>query len=98
MRCRSCRPSARDRPRVRWERCLCESLKRGLDGADVGSVNSDSDSTGNEIDGKNQAGVRPLARQPADYALQGSVNDFDHVAFADERAWVELEIAFNELP
>ena len=63
---------------------------------DVGRVDFDADALPNQIDGENKARMGPLPYEAAHNTFQRAVLDLDHHAFSNERAWVELQIAFDQ--
>src|SRR5450759_1508677 len=65
---------------------------------DIRGVDFDADGLADEIDGENEARVRPLACEPPHDPLQGAVRHFDHHAFTNQRAGIELEFALHQPP
>src|SRR5687768_14819185 len=51
-------------------------IKRSV-GLHVGSVDFHADGLADEINGEDQAGMRPLAQQPSDHPLERPVDHFD---------------------
>ena len=63
---------------------------------DVCRVDFHADPLPDEIDSKDEARMGALPHETADNAFQRAVPDLDHHAFSNERARVELQVAFDQ--
>src|SRR5262245_45800219 len=64
---------------------------------DVGRVDLDAHGLADQIHGQHQPRLRGVfLQQPADDAAQRAVGDFDHHAFADQRAGIVLQLAADQ--
>ena len=65
-------------------------------GLDVGGVDFDADALADEVDRQDEPCVRALADEAADNAFERAVRHFDHHSFANQRAGIVLQIAFEQ--
>jgi hypothetical protein len=62
----------------------------------IGGIDLDAHSLPNQIDSQDETCVRALADKTPDDAFQRAVLHFDHHPLTNERARIELQIAFEE--
>src|SRR5262245_49263909 len=72
------------------------TMDYGLIRCHVRRVDFHADSLADQLDRNHEARVRALAHETADDAFQRAVLHLDHHAFANHRAGVVLQIAFDE--